>query len=110
MKRQMISAMTAVSMLGSFWSGVALAGPESDGQSASVAGNTEFALDLYAQLRTEDGNLILSPHSISTAMAMAYAGGRNETAHQMEDVLHFPSSQERRPAAFEGNAGIVLAG
>jgi len=36
--------------------------------------NAAFALDLYEQLRQEEGNLFFSPHSISTALAMTYAG------------------------------------
>jgi serpin B len=39
-----------------------------------VQGNNVFALDLYAQLKTQEGNLFLSPYSISTALAMTFAG------------------------------------
>lgn len=62
---------------------------------AVVQGNTDFALDLYDRLRQQDGNLFLSPYSISTALAMTYAGARGETAEQMADVLHFPLGQQR---------------
>src|SRR5882724_8537294 len=51
------------------------AGTESD-IAAVVKGNNQFALDLYAKLRTQNGNLFLSPSSISTAMALTYAGAR----------------------------------
>ena len=41
-----------------------------------TAGNTAFALDLYRQLRaSKKGNLFYSPYSISTALAMTFAGG-----------------------------------
>jgi len=63
-----------------------------------VAGNNTFALDLYQALRSEDGNLILSPFSISLALAMTYAGARNETETQMADVLNFSSQEETHPA------------
>ena len=56
-----------------------------------VDGNTRFALDLYSRLRTGEGNLFLSPYSISTALAMTYAGARGETARQMASALHFPA-------------------
>ena len=60
-----------------------------------VEGNTAFAVDLYQQLREEDdGNLFFSPHSISLALAMTYAGARGETAEQMAQTLHFPFPQE----------------
>ena len=47
---------------------------------ALVSGNNEFALDLFQAIREEEGNLFVSPYSISLALAMAYAGARNETA------------------------------
>ncbi|MCI0498516.1 MAG: serpin family protein [Planctomycetales bacterium] len=54
-----------------------------------VYANSQFALDLYAQLRTQEGNLFLSPYSISTALAMTYAGAKDQTAEQMAQTLHF---------------------
>ena len=60
-----------------------------------VNGNTAFALELYRALRGREGNLFLSPYSISLALAMAYAGARGETERQMAAVLHFELPQER---------------
>jgi serpin B len=54
-------------------------------------GGNHFALDLYARLGREPGNLFFSPFSISTALAMTYAGARGVTASEMEQVLHFPT-------------------
>ncbi|MBN1853830.1 MAG: serpin family protein [Pirellulales bacterium] len=66
-----------------------------------VAGNNQFALDLYGQLAAvEDGNLFLSPFSISTALAMTYAGARGSTATEMADGLHFTLSPEQLHPAF----------
>lgn len=53
-----------------------------------VAGNSQFALDLYGRLRSDPGNVFFSPYSISTALAMTYAGARGETASQMAGTLH----------------------
>lgn len=53
-------------------------------------GNNEFALELYAKLRGKEGNLFFSPYSISTALAMAYAGAQGQTETQMAGALHFP--------------------
>src|SRR5258708_21224685 len=58
-----------------------------------VEGNTAFALDLYAQLKTSPGNVFFSPYSISTCLAMTYAGARGDTEKQMARVLRFPSGQ-----------------
>jgi serine protease inhibitor len=89
----------------------ALAGPTENDQHAVVAGNTEFALDLYARLSSEEGNLFLSPHSISTAVAMTYAGARGNTATQMAHVLHFPLEPERlHPALAELASSVKAAG
>src|SRR5215467_1407701 len=57
--------------------------PEAAEEAPMVQGNTEFALSLYAQLGTQPGNLFFSPLSLSTALAMTYAGARGQTAAQM---------------------------
>jgi serpin B len=56
---------------------------------ALVAGDTAFAVDLLHQVGGADGNLFFSPHSISQALAMTYAGAAGTTATQMADALHF---------------------
>jgi serine protease inhibitor len=56
----------------------------------SFADNSnEFALAMYSQLRRCPGNLFFSPFSIRTALGMACAGAKGETAAQMRDVLRF---------------------
>lgn len=73
-------------------------------QSASsqsvVDGNTAFALDLYRELKSAPGNLFFSPYSISTCLAMTYAGARSETEKQMSRVLHLDHDQPKVHAAF----------
>lgn len=59
-----------------------------------VKGNTAFAFDLYAKLKSKEGNLFLSPYSISTALAMTWAGARGQTEQQMARTLHFSQPQE----------------
>jgi serpin B len=59
------------------------------GHNDLAAGNTAFAIDLYHQLRGAEGNLFFSPYSISTALAMTYAGARGNTEAEMARVLHF---------------------
>ncbi len=73
--------------------------PDDDLQSL-VAGNNAFAFDLYHALQAETDNLFFSPYSVSTALAMTYAGAREETARQMADTLHFDLPQERLHPAF----------
>lgn len=66
-------------------------------QSVTIENNA-FALDLYQSLRSEDGNLIYSPYSISVALAMTYAGARGETESQMARTMHFLPQMELHPA------------
>jgi serpin B len=70
-------------------SSVSHAGASSIDTRKVVAGNTEFAVDLYGKLRTREGNVFFSPYSISTALAMTYGGARGETENQMAQTLHF---------------------
>jgi serpin B len=56
-------------------------------------------------LRHRDGNLFFSPASISTALAMAYAGARGDTASEMAKTLHFTLPQPQLHPAM----GAVLS-
>ncbi len=46
-----------------------------------------FGLDLFGQLSDLDENIVYSPLSISTALAMTSAGARGETAREILDAL-----------------------
>jgi serpin B len=74
-----------------------------------IEGNSAFAFDLYQALKGQEGNLFFSPHSISLALAMTYAGARNETAQQMADTLHFLLEQEKLHPTFEWLAGELAS-
>ena len=65
-----------------------------------AAGNRDFALDLYQQLKDEGGNLFYSPYSISSALAMTYAGAESKTAEEMAAVFHFLIEADRLHPAF----------
>ena len=69
-------------------------------ESTLVNGNTAFAFDLFQMLKNGEGNVFYSPHSISLALAMTYAGARGETATQMADTLHFNLSQNNLHPGF----------
>jgi serpin B len=62
--------------------------------------NNFFAFDLYQRLRGDGGNLFFSPYSISTALAMAYAGARGQTAAQMAKTLRFYLPPDQLHPAF----------
>ena len=60
---------------------------ESRDPSAPGRGNTAFAVKLYRSLSAEGGNVFVSPFSLSTTLAMVYAGARGATAGQFAQVL-----------------------
>jgi serpin B len=105
-------------LFGAVLSGTAYARPGSGGLSlpegkdtksdtrSVIENNTSFALDLFAKLKEDPalkkagGNLFFSPFSLSTALAMTWAGARGETEKQMAQVLHFTLPQGREHPAF----------
>lgn len=75
--------------------GTAMAGPEPDIDDSAVRSIVHqangFTFDLYRQLleHGDEANLFASPLSVTTAMAMAYAGARGETAQEMGEALRY---------------------
>ncbi|HYJ40295.1 MAG TPA: serpin family protein [Steroidobacteraceae bacterium] len=74
----------------------------SSGDAATFANdNLAFSVDMYLALRSsQPGNFLFSQTSISTALAMLYAGAGTTTAAQMSDTLHFSLPAARLHAAF----------
>ena len=78
---------------------------------ATVSGNNQFAFDLYARLAAEEeGNLFFSPYSISTALAMTFAGARGNTETEMAEALRFSLPQDRLHSAFGSVIGDLNGG
>jgi serpin B len=95
----------AVGLLAALTAGAAAAAagsskPAEPDEAALVKGNGEFAFDLYARLRSRDGNVFFSAYSISNALAMTYAGARGPTATQMAAALRFPMDGDRLHQSF----------
>jgi serpin B len=69
---------------------------------ALADGNLAFAVDMHAQVRGMNAgkNFIFSQTSMSLALAMLYAGARDQTASQMASALHFTLPPERLHPAF----------
>lgn len=66
-----------------------------------VTGNTEFGLRLLREVRkTNTGNVIYSPHSVSIALAMTYAGARTSTETEIASALNFSLPQVELHPAF----------
>jgi len=69
--------------------GTALCAPANDDVQSVAKSTNTFAFGLYAQVAKNGGNIFCSPCSISSALAMTYAGARGKTAGQMAAVLGF---------------------
>ena len=64
-----------------------------------VDSNNKFALDLYNELKSEEGNIFYSSYSIYSALGMTYEGAKGETANEMEDVFGYPDNLKPNFAA-----------
>ena len=76
---------------------------------ALAEGNAAFAMALYRQVQSNSANVVFSPASISTALAMTFAGARGETETQMATALRFTLPQARLHPAMNQLSG-ALAG
>jgi serpin B len=72
--------------------------------------NSAFALELYGQVCNREGNLFLSPYSISTVLAMTYAGASGPTAEQMAKTLHLSDQQQLHAAFAALNQDVTASG
>ncbi len=55
------------------------------------AANNQFALDYYKKIRGGNSNIVFSPFSVSSALAMTYEGARGATADEMRWVMYYPA-------------------
>jgi len=69
---------------------------------SAAASMREFGIDMYEILAQDsgDGNLVFSPASIVTALAMTYAGAQGVTAEEMAATLHFTLEGDALHQAF----------
>jgi len=51
--------------------------------------NSDFAFRLYSEMKATPGNIIVSPNSISEAMAMVYSGAGGTTKEQIAKTMGF---------------------
>ncbi|WP_438019821.1 serpin family protein [Sorangium sp. So ce315] len=69
-------------------------------QASLSRNNASFALDLGRALRSATTNVVYAPFSISTSLAMTYAGARTTTEQAMAATMRFELPQERLHPAF----------
>jgi serpin B len=104
--KKTINSVALPRMLSAILGSAFARGAESD-LKALARDNTAFAISLYGKLAQTEGNIFLSPYSISSAMGMTYAGARENTATEMAKALEFTVPPEQLPAAFKSlNAAV----
>ncbi len=71
-------------------------------ETALVNGNNAFAVDVYKAIGAGNSdNQFFSPYSISSALAMTYAGANGQTATEMANTLHFTLPGAQLHPAFD---------
>ncbi|KAI0213590.1 Serpin B3 [Lamellibrachia satsuma] len=79
----------ALLLLGAVLAGLSRPGLSLLAMDEFVAANNDFAMDLYGQIRSKSlgENIFFSPFSVSSALAMVYAGAEGNTKTEMGSVL-----------------------
>ncbi len=60
----------------------------------AVRDNTEFAFALFHELTADSGNIVFSPHNLSTTFSWLSAGARGETQNEIRKAMHTTLSDE----------------
>lgn len=101
--RPLIAGCLLVLVGANAWAGAKKTGPSDakKGDAADpdlatvVADNNKFAFALYAELTKKPGNIVVSPYSVFSALGMAQAGAKGETAAEIAKALRFTLPPER---------------
>jgi serpin B len=59
-----------------------------------------FALEMFANLSGDGGNVFFSPYSMEAAFGMLYEGARGKTADEIRTVFHFAQNDTARRSSF----------
>jgi serpin B len=87
---------------------LSLAATNAAAQGGSSPGGVSFAWRLYDRLSSQSTqNLLFSPYSVSSALAMTYAGARGETAEQMAQTLNLDPDPNEVAHSFGSIAHLI---
>lgn len=54
-----------------------------------IESNNKFSFDIYQKLKKQNDNIIFSPASITSAVAMTYIGAKNNTFNEISNTFYF---------------------
>ena len=79
------------------------------GAEGAAAGINRLGLELYQRqaLRAPGANVLLSPYSIATALAMTYPGARGATRAELQSALMLPADADEAGASYQGLARLL---
>ena len=72
----------------------------SEPTSTAATAINALGIDLLRKADEPDANLLLSPYSIQSALALAFAGSDGMTREEMSKVLHFPKDDAKVHRSF----------
>ncbi len=72
--------------------------PDADQRDVARSSNA-FGADLYRVIRSQPGNLVFSPASVTLAFGMTASGARGDTAAELRSAFHFALPEDRLHAA-----------
>ena len=87
---------------------ITLASQAADSKIAGQAINA-LGVDLYRTQAGGEDNLLISPYSIQSALAMTYAGADGDTHAEMQRTLHFPGDDSATHGSFKTLASELTA-
>jgi len=88
-----MSIATTIAIVAILLCGVVLHAAEPE--SPAAAAINSLGIDLLQRTGKPDANALLSPYSIQSALAMAYAGADGATRDEMAKVLHYPKDEAK---------------
>jgi serpin B len=88
-----MSIPTTIAIVAILLCGVVLHAAEPE--SPAAAAINSLGIDLLQRTGKPDANALLSPYSIQSALAMAYAGADGATRDEMAKVLHYPKDEAK---------------
>ena len=101
MKRRLYRCLFLTVLLWAVWAN-GLYAREHQAVIAATANNA-FGIELFQKVinANQGKNVFLSPYSISSALAMTYAGARSKTAEEMADTLRYGDASDAIHISFQ---------